>query len=1020
MNTNSKNTLAALLLLAVLLGQFFATPQTAAAAACDAALFIADVTVPDGTIFPPNTAFTKTWRLKNVGTCTWTTSYKLIFFNGAQMGGAMEIPLLSTVAPNATVDLSANLTAPAADGSYRGNWQLRNAANTNFGVGATANRSFWVDIVVRNGNITFTPLPPSGMSDDFASSGGVASWQSGAGKLPFPGKDQDPRGFAIKLDIARLETGATFTGPTLLMVPQNKTDGYIQGVYPAQTIRNGDHFQSTIGCQFESPTSCSVTYRIDYRTSAGTKTLWTFKEKYDGHAYNVNLDLSFLAGKNVEFFLLVLASGSPSGDRALWVAPRISHAGVIPPTHTPTQTVGASRTPTPTLTPSSNWLTYTNQQYQFQFRYPSEGQISNQTETARIALPIVPGTNLGQKYLDVSVAENATICTSPLTSGYVPGSFTSTPVSINGIPFIKESGADAGAGNLWQWTAYSTLKGSTCISLGFVLHSTNPGNYQTPPPVFDQNAESTVFEAIMVTFTWLGSPPTPTVTMTPPPSVGCDRATFIADVTVPDGTIFAPNTTFTKTWQFKNTGACDWTTAYKLVFVSGEQMGGPAEVNLPSTVAPNATVDLSVNLTAPGTNGTYRGYWQLKNAAGGLFGIGPTADKPSWVEIVVSTGNATAIPVTPATPAPTGDDYNFATNGGSARWQSGVGALTFPGADGDARGFAIKLDSVQLETGATVNQPTLLMAPQRKTDGYIQGLYPAQMIRTGDRFQATIGCQYGATSCYVTYRIDVRTSAGTRTLWTFKERYEGKMYNVNLDLSSLAGKSAEFFLLVLASGSPTGDRALWVAPRIVHAAPPSPTPTATPRIATATIEVDQPVIGVCGRPNPVNVVATVTTIAATTVTYHWELVADKTVITPDESLTFNAAGTQTVSPAGYSADCGVNYLARIIITSPSYWSAAIYYSVVEPASTPSPTPTPTVTPTVTPTSMPITLPIYDFNTFQVIGGMSCSEVANYVWNAETCNGESGGCQVSQTPLFGKDHAGFLRYEGNTICGLNLP
>jgi hypothetical protein len=90
-----------------------------------------------------------------------------------------------------------------------------------------------------------------------------------------------------------------------------------------------------------------------------------------------------------------------------------------------------------------------------------------------------------------------------LTSGYAPGSFTSTPVSFNGIAFIKESGSDAGAGNLYQWTAYSTLKGSTCISLGFVLHSNNPGNFATPPPVFDQNAESAVFEEIMSTFGWL-------------------------------------------------------------------------------------------------------------------------------------------------------------------------------------------------------------------------------------------------------------------------------------------------------------------------------------------------------------------------------------------------------------------------------------------------------------------------------------------------------------------------------------
>src|SRR5512135_3467629 len=49
---------------------------------CDRAQFIADVTVPDGTRFSPGAAFTKTWRLKNVGTCTWSTSYTLVFSSG--------------------------------------------------------------------------------------------------------------------------------------------------------------------------------------------------------------------------------------------------------------------------------------------------------------------------------------------------------------------------------------------------------------------------------------------------------------------------------------------------------------------------------------------------------------------------------------------------------------------------------------------------------------------------------------------------------------------------------------------------------------------------------------------------------------------------------------------------------------------------------------------------------------------------------------------------------------------------
>ena len=46
-------------------------PTSASAASCDWAQFITDVTVPDGAKYEPGATFKKTWRLKNIGTCTW-------------------------------------------------------------------------------------------------------------------------------------------------------------------------------------------------------------------------------------------------------------------------------------------------------------------------------------------------------------------------------------------------------------------------------------------------------------------------------------------------------------------------------------------------------------------------------------------------------------------------------------------------------------------------------------------------------------------------------------------------------------------------------------------------------------------------------------------------------------------------------------------------------------------------------------------------------------------------------------
>ena len=124
----------------------------------------------------------------------------------------------------------------------------------------------------------------------------------------------------------------------------------------------------------------------------------------------------------------------------------------------------------------------------------------------------------------------------------------------------------------------------------------------------------------------------------------------MADVTVPDGTLYAPGTHFDKIWRLKNVGTCTWTTSYAMVFDTGEKMGGPDSVPLPAAVAPGKTVDLLVHLTAPGTAGSYRGYWKFQNASGVRFGIGADGTKSWWVDIRVS---GTAVTLTPGTPTAT-------------------------------------------------------------------------------------------------------------------------------------------------------------------------------------------------------------------------------------------------------------------------------------------------------------------------------------------------------------------------------
>lgn len=99
-------------------------PATATPMPCNKAQFLGE-TIPDDSQINPGASFTKTWTLKNVGTCTWNSNYKLAFISGEAMGGAAAVNLTQAVAPNQQVVLTVALKAPGTPGTYTGNWALK-------------------------------------------------------------------------------------------------------------------------------------------------------------------------------------------------------------------------------------------------------------------------------------------------------------------------------------------------------------------------------------------------------------------------------------------------------------------------------------------------------------------------------------------------------------------------------------------------------------------------------------------------------------------------------------------------------------------------------------------------------------------------------------------------------------------------------------------------------------------------------------------------------------------------------
>lgn len=101
--------------------------------------FVADITIADGTLVEPGDAITKTWRIRNDGTCTWTTSYvwEQVNFDDARLKAeSRTIPLTAEVAPGGTIDISVELSL--ASGTSVGSmqvarFQMRSAGGTLFG-----------------------------------------------------------------------------------------------------------------------------------------------------------------------------------------------------------------------------------------------------------------------------------------------------------------------------------------------------------------------------------------------------------------------------------------------------------------------------------------------------------------------------------------------------------------------------------------------------------------------------------------------------------------------------------------------------------------------------------------------------------------------------------------------------------------------------------------------------------------------------------------------------------------------
>ena len=125
-------------------GTIGTAPVAGSTASCYGMSFVSDVSIPDNTPMTPGQAFTKTWKVKNAGSCAWDAGFKFAFTGGEQMG-AQTFTLPSQVAAGAVYDISVPMTAPNKTGTLRGNWRMSTASGQFFG------DEVYVQIVVGGG-----------------------------------------------------------------------------------------------------------------------------------------------------------------------------------------------------------------------------------------------------------------------------------------------------------------------------------------------------------------------------------------------------------------------------------------------------------------------------------------------------------------------------------------------------------------------------------------------------------------------------------------------------------------------------------------------------------------------------------------------------------------------------------------------------------------------------------------------------------------------------------------------------
>lgn len=555
----------------------------------DEMIYLADVTIPDGSSIVAGESFTKTWRVRNSGTSTWRNC-TLEHFSDERMDGPESVPL-PPLKPNETGEISLPLVAPAAPGRHRSTWKPRN------GRGRLFSFELYADIVVtpisRRDDAVFVShltLPPGEAVEVRRAvlktwrvrNTGDSTWDRHYRLLPI----DDPLGGPASLSLPTVRPGGTADLSVTLNMPSKP-----------------GNYRST--WQLHTPEGNAFGPEIEASPAVITPT----SPQRDGAAYVA--DITVLDGTRMQPGYTFTKT---------W---RIRNTGSSTWTEGYTLTATAANTiGGPAAVPLPHTEPGAEADVSIELVAPEAIGLHRSTWQPCSANGVPFGDILT---VEIEVVRLGTVDDAGYESDvtFPDGAVVAAGESIAKTWRIRNTGSSAwGPGYSLVFVADNKMNGPDSVPLpaslpGEMVEVTVP--LQVPlAPGFQRstwrarNDEGVLFGDLL--YIEIRVPVSST-----PGSSAQEDAQLEEHVTVPDGTEIRAGTRFEKTWAVRNTGSIRWETGYELAFAGGAEMSQASRVAV-GEVGPQEVVNVSVNMTAPEAGGRHIGRWRMRNPRGEFFG----------------------------------------------------------------------------------------------------------------------------------------------------------------------------------------------------------------------------------------------------------------------------------------------------------------------------------------------------------------------------------------------------------------